>query len=103
MIDFKRELKIFAEKISLEARETKDAAKIIAKYTKGEEITDEEEKALKTQFYDVLKVAGIGIPFAIIPGASIILPMMIVIAKKYDINLMPSSFTDKKENNKYEN
>jgi hypothetical protein len=96
-MEFKKELKIFVKKLSNEARETKEAAQIVSKYARGEKITEEEEKALKEQIYDVLKVAGIGIPFALIPGASILLPIIVKIADKKGIELMPSSFATKKE------
>jgi hypothetical protein len=89
---FKREIKLFVKRLANEAQETKEAALIIAKYTRGEEITEEEEKALKEQFYDVLKITGIGVPFAIIPGASVLLPVIVSISKKKGINILPSSF-----------
>jgi hypothetical protein len=103
-MEFKKEIKIFAKKLSNEARETKEAAQIVAKYAKGEEITDEENKALKEQFYDVLKVAGIGIPFALIPGASVLLPLIVTFAKKKNINILPSSFQEEEvKEEKHEN
>lgn len=94
-MEFKKEVKIFAKNLANEARETKEAAQIVAKYAKGEKITDAENVALREQFYDVLKVAGIGIPFALVPGASILLPLVIAFAKKKNINIMPSSFQEK--------
>lgn len=102
-MEFKKEIKIFTQKLSNEARETKEAAQIVAKYAKGEEITEEENKALKEQFYDVLKVAGIGIPFALIPGASILLPLIITFAKKKNVNILPSSFQEEVKEEKNEN
>jgi hypothetical protein len=94
-MEFKKEVKIFAKNLANEARETKEAAQIVAKYAKGEKITDAENVALREQFYDVLKVAGIGIPFALVPGASILLPLVVAFAKKKNINIMPSSFQEK--------
>lgn len=95
-MNLKKHAKIFAKRISNEAKETKEAAKIVAKYTRGEKITDEEGEIVKKQFYDVLKVAGIGIPFALIPGASILLPIIVSATKKKGINILPSSFEHKK-------
>jgi len=89
---------VFCQKLKNEACETKSASKILAKHLKGEEITKEEEEELRNQFFDVLKIAGIGIPFALIPGASILLPVIISVAKRYNIDIMPSSFTDKPNN-----
>jgi TctA family transporter len=96
--NIKKEIKIFANKLANEAKETKEAAKIVAKYSRGEELTDEEEEALKEQFYDVLKMTGIGVPFALIPGASVILPLLIAFAKKKNINILPSSFNEEDKN-----
>ncbi len=102
-MEFKKEIKIFVGKLSNEAKETKEAAQIVAKYAKGEEITEEENKALREQFYDVLKVAGIGIPFALIPGASILLPLLVTFAKKKNINILPSSFQEEVKEEQNEN
>lgn len=95
-MNLKKHAKVFVKRISNEAKETKEAAGIIAKYARGEEITEEEEEALKKQFYDVLKMAGIGIPFTLIPGSSILLPLLVSVSKKKGINILPSSFEDKK-------
>ena len=102
-MDFKKEVKLFAKNLANEAKETGEAAQIVAKYARGEKITDAENVALKEQFYDVLKMAGIGIPFALIPGASILLPLVIAFAKKKNINIMPSSFQEKDEQKEKEN
>lgn len=91
------EIRIFVQKLSNEARETKEAAMIVAKYMTGEKITEEEGKALKEQFYDVLKIAGIGVPFALIPGSTILLPLIVSFAKKRGINILPSSFEEKEK------
>lgn len=95
---WKEEFKTFAKNIGNEAIETKNAAKIVAKHLGGEKMTEEEEKEVKEQFYDVLKAAGIGIPFIVLPGASIILSIVVIVAKKHNISLLPSSFTKKEDN-----
>jgi hypothetical protein len=41
---------------------------------------------------DSLKIAGIGIPFVLIPGASILMPIIIKVAKEHHIDLVPSAF-----------
>ena len=95
-MNFKKEVKIFVKRISNEAKETREAASIVAKYASGNSITKEEGEALEKQFYDVLKMAGIGIPFALIPGSTILLPLIVSIAKKKGVNILPSSFENKK-------
>ncbi|MCK9446750.1 LETM1 domain-containing protein [bacterium] len=65
------------------------------KHLKGEKLTKEENNAIKEQFYDVLKSAGIIIPFAVIPGASLLIPILMKLCKVFNIpfeNMLPSSF-----------
>ena len=83
--------------IKTEANETQVASKILVKYIKEGNVSKEEEKELRTQVYDLLKVLGIGVPFAIIPGASLLLPFLIKIAQKKGIELLPTAFNEKKD------
>ncbi len=82
----------FLKKIKKEGSETSEAAIILARYAKGEEVSKEDMDKFRNQMIDVLKVLGIGIPFTIIPGSSLLLPLVISIAKKYNIDILPSSF-----------
>ena len=50
------------------------------------------KKELKLQLYDLLKVMGVGVPFVMIPGASILIPFLLKIADKLGIDIIPSSF-----------
>ena len=93
--DIADKLKFFALKMSEQGKETEVAAVII--HIKGESISPNEELQLKQTIFDILKIAGIGIPFVLIPGASVLLPALIIIAKKHNINLLPSVFTDKQD------
>lgn len=82
----------FIESIKEEARGTKEASSIIRKYISEGFITEEEEEILKKQMWDTLKVVGVVVPFVLIPGASIIIPILVKVAKKNKIDLLPSSF-----------
>ena len=86
--------------IKTEATETQDASKILVKYLKAGSISKEEEKEHRTQVYDLLKVLGIGVPFALIPGASLLLPFLIKIAQKKGIQILPTAFNEDKEEEK---
>jgi hypothetical protein len=97
--DFEGSLKIFAHKLAEQGKETEAAAKIIEKHIKGIDVTPEEDVLLKQNIYDTLKIAGIGIPFILIPGASVILPALIILAKKHDIELLPSKFIGNEKEN----
>ena len=83
--------------IRTEASETQEASKILVKYIKEGNVTKEEEDELKTQVYDLLKVLGVGVPFALIPGASLLMPFLIKMASKKGLDLLPTAFNGKKE------
>ena len=76
--------------IHKEGANTKESGIIIKKYIQTGQITPDEEKLLKIQVSDTLKIVGIGIPFVLIPGASILIPILIKVAGKYNIDLLPS-------------
>lgn len=76
--------------VQKEEENTKVTGLIIKKYLKNGSITHEEEKALKLQLQDTLKIMGIIVPFVLIPGASVVMPILIKVAGKHNINLMPS-------------
>lgn len=78
--------------IKEECHGDKEALSIIQKYIREGKISEEDDKILKTQFMDSLKIIGIGIPFVLIPGASILMPIIIKVASKHNIELMPSAF-----------
>lgn len=93
-------LKVFAQDLGNEAKETRHASKILMKFLMEGSVSPEEEKELKTQVYDLFKMVGIGIPFFMIPGSSLLLPFLIKVSSRYGVNLLPTSFDhskDKKE------
>lgn len=85
-------LKNFVSKMGTEAKETHEASKIIVKFLKEGKVNKEEEHELKTQIYDLFKMAGIGIPFMLIPGSTLLMPFLIKLANKKGIDLLPSAF-----------
>lgn len=93
----KKHLHSFLKSIKTEYHGTKSSAKVIEKYIKGESITPEDDLLLRRQIADYFKYIGIVVPFILIPGSMIILPLLVREAKKRNIDLLPSSFSDKKE------
>jgi hypothetical protein len=91
------DIKKFLQNVKQEASEYKEVGEILAKYARREKLTKEDEEKFKEQFFDTLKILGIGIPFTLIPGASVLLPLVMKVAKKYEIDILPSSF-NKEEN-----
>ena len=72
----------------------KEALLIIRQYIGTGSISAEQDHILKMQLADTIKLVGIGIPFVMIPGASIIMPILIRVAAKHNIELMPAAFTE---------
>ena len=89
-------IKYFFANLNEEAKETQHASKVLVKYLKEGKVTKEEEKELKTQIYDLLKMMGIGVPFVMIPGSSLLIPFLIKVADKHGVHILPSAFN--KEN-----
>lgn len=90
-------LDIFFNGLKGGAQDTKKTTQIIQKFASKEGINKEEEQFLKTYVSDLLKIVGIGIPFVLLPGASIIIPFVIRAAEKRNIDLIPSNFKNKKK------
>ncbi len=85
--------------VKTEYASTKEAALIMEKYLRAGRITHEEEHILKAQLVDSLKLAGVVVPFVLIPGASILMPVLVKVAARHNIELLPAAFRkDKKDN-----
>lgn len=78
-----------------EATDSKETSRIIYKFVLEQKITKTEETQLKTKMADMFKIIGVGVPFMIIPGASILIPFLLKIAEKNGIDLYPSNFNGK--------
>ena len=89
----------FLHGLKTEAKGEREAALIIVKYIREGKISAEEDHILKTQVMDSLKILGIGVPFVLIPGASVLMPILIKVASKHNIELMPSAFVTQSETN----
>jgi hypothetical protein len=85
----------FLQGVNAEYNGDKEACSIIQKYIREGKISDEEDHILKVQLMDSLKIIGIGVPFVLIPGASILMPILIKVAGKHNIELMPSGFVSR--------
>jgi len=63
---------------------------ITIKFIETKSLSKEDETFLKLQLIDHLKIIGIVVPFVLIPGASLIMPILIKVAKSKKIDLLPS-------------
>jgi len=96
----KEELKRYAKGFKGEAKESKEAFLILGKYSRKEEITDEEKKLFKEQIIDILKGVGVVLPLQLIPLPFVSTILMIVVEKtllSMGIKILPSSFYEKEE------
>jgi hypothetical protein len=88
-------LNFFLNGVKNEAIDTRETSIIIVKYLATQRISKEEEKHLKLQVQDLFKILGIGIPFMVIPGATLLIPFILKAAQKKGIDLIPSNFKSK--------
>ena len=84
--------KAFFNSLRKEARETKQSSYFVVKFLKESKLSKKEEKELMLQFYDVLKIMGVGIPFFMIPGATVLVPFLIKLSRKLGLDIIPTSF-----------
>ena len=89
--------RVFLKNLNNEAKETKKAGKLIVKFLKEGKLSKDEEKELKLQLYDILKIMGVGVPFFMIPGSSVLVPFLIKLSKKIGLDIVPSSFKEKED------
>jgi hypothetical protein len=87
----------FCQKSRNEIHETEQAEKIFVKYVERKEVTIEEKKILKNQTFDMVKIIFIGVPLAIIPGFSVVMIFIVKVGRKYNFNVLPSSFAPQKK------
>ena len=93
-----RAIVLFLVGVKNEAKDTKESSIIIGKYLVKQKITKAEERILKKQVADLFKIVGIGIPFILIPGATLLIPFIIRVADKKGIDLIPSNFKSDERN-----
>ena len=89
---------IFMDGIKNEATDSKETRRILIQYVAKQQLSKDEELHLKTRVYDVLKKLGIGVPFILIPGATVLIPFILRAVEKKGINLYPNNFKGKAKN-----
>ena len=85
------------EKLGTEADETREMFNTYVRYTQGE-ATEAEMNTANEQFKDLLRGLGMG-TLAALPGSVITLPVVFKLAKKFNIEIMPSAFRAPQDNN----
>jgi len=81
---------LFFNILKKEYGDTKDLLPILQKFIKGETLTSQEKKAFQTQMKDTFKLMGLGTIAAIpIPGTMLLIPVIVQLAKKFNVDLLP--------------
>ena len=89
-----KETKQFFINLKQELEQSAEGTALLTKMAIGDELTPKETTFLKQQLLDI----GKGIPLlglVILPGGSIAVMILVKLAAKLGIDLMPSSFKDK--------
>jgi hypothetical protein len=82
-----------------EKEETKDAIKILFnKFKDKDKLSEEDVEFVLNQAKDLGRMSVL-IPFVILPGSQITVPLLYKVAEKLNIDLIPSSFKIIKEDN----
>lgn len=74
-----------------EIRENGEMRRIITRYLSGNKLNEEEKSFVKEQSMDLLKMLGLS-ALVVLPGASIIIPALVMGSKKLGIDLIPAGF-----------
>lgn len=83
---------LFFDILKKEYGDTKDLLPIIQKFIKGKTLTPQEKQSFQQQMKDTMKLMGLGTIAAIpIPGTMLLIPVIVQLAKRFNINLLPES------------
>ncbi len=88
----------FLEKINQEGKEYNEISQIIQSFIRTGKISKEDSKKVSEQLLDTLKMGGAA-GLWLVPGGSVLLIILIKLAEKWGINLLPSAFNKKKRGN----
>ena len=83
--------------LAQESKETKEMLEIYFRFTHGKASKEDMSRA-NAQFRDLIKTSGLGV-FAVLPFAPVTIPLIVKIGRHFGIEILPSSFRDKEENN----
>lgn len=83
---------LFFDIVKKEYGDTKDLLPIIQKYMKTKSLTPKEKQVFQKQMKDTAKILGLGAIAAIpVPGTMLLIPVIIQMAKRFKINLLPEA------------
>ena len=74
------------------ANETKQASYLLVKFINEGKLSKSEKKRVKASILRGVKLMGLGIPFFIIPFASVLVPFSFNLSTKFGMDILPISF-----------
>ena len=96
MEKIKSSIKSIINDTKSEARETKEMVELIWE-SKSKNLTPEQKDKIKNQGLDLFKLTFLSALF-IVPGSGILIVFLVKFGKRFGINVLPSSFDKKKDN-----
>ena len=90
----KHGFQLLKDHLAEESDETKSMLDIYRRSLEGK-ATKEELHGANEQFKDLIRIAGMGTFFGLVPGSMLLLPLAIAGANRVGIRLLPSSFVQK--------
>ncbi len=83
--------------IKNEQKETRELGLLLKKYAaQGGDLSRNEMKIARDQFFDLLKIAGLSIPL-IMPFSVVIIPLIMKLGLKVGVRILPTSFYDEEK------
>lgn len=74
-----------------ESAQTRDMMEIYGRAARGQASSADIDRANR-QFGDLLRMAGLGAFFAVVPGSALLLPLAVSAARRLGIDLLPDSW-----------
>ena len=91
----KQEAKLFLGMIKKEYGDAKDMLPVIQKFLRKEKITSEEKAKFMKDTKRLMKLVGLGsIALIPIPGTMLLIPVIVKLARKYNVELMPQQMEE---------
>lgn len=94
---YKNEFKEFFIKLKKQFKYNANGRRIMSEYVKTKHISKEDQVILKTIITDTLKMVGLGGIVIPIPGGVALVMLLITMAKKFNVDILPSQFENDKE------
>ena len=87
----RRQFEKLRELMAGESSQTRDMLDVYRRSLEGHSTRDERKQA-NAQFVDLLRIAGLGAFFVVVPGSVLIIPIMVKAASKVGVRLLPDTF-----------